>query len=269
MVSVYFTNYTLGKKTQLTVHSGSDLEPVGSPDGKEIVFTTNRDGNYELYKITPEGTGLTRLTDNPANDLSPNWSPDSREIIFAENNSGSYDICKIDSDGNNKVILSDDSAVEYDPAWSPDGSKIAYVSNDEIWLMDSDGSNKKRLTNGYIDGNPEWSPDGETIIYASLRNKEEPCYRLGKTTEDKDTSRRIYSMNVDGTNQVCLTNPEHFASMPAWSFDGSRIVYEKKMYYNFYEYYLVIMNSDGSEKWGVTHEAINARSPSWILLNQK
>lgn len=81
---------------QLTSQSRADMQPAISPDGKQIAFTSNADGDWEIYVMNSDGTGRLRLTRNPAADGSPHWSPDGSKIIFNSNRSGKFAIYTID-----------------------------------------------------------------------------------------------------------------------------------------------------------------------------
>ena len=69
-----------------------DYWPAWSPDGKRIAFTSNRDGNYEIYVMNADGTGLRNVTQHPGQDNYAAWSPDGKHLAFLSNRSGSYDI---------------------------------------------------------------------------------------------------------------------------------------------------------------------------------
>ena len=118
--------------------------PVAAGDGSKIAFSSNRDGNYELYTMDPDGTRLLRLTNNSGSDESPDWSPDGLRIAFISFREGNVDIYTTDPDGKNQVRLTTDTHPDSNPAWSADGSKIAFDSyrddNYEIYTMDADGS---------------------------------------------------------------------------------------------------------------------------------
>ena len=95
------------------------------------------------------------------------------KIAFASWREGNGDIYVMDGDGSNQRRVTVNPARDEYPAWSPDGKKIAFVSNrnnvnedhKQIWVIDADGKNAIRLTDGLVDTNPDWSPDGTKILY--------------------------------------------------------------------------------------------------------
>ena len=110
------------------VTTGPDTFPAWSPHGDRIAFTSNRDGDYEIYTVRPDGRGITRLTKSPGNDAHPAWSQDAEWIAFASNRTGFKDETPGMSDG-------------------------------EIFVMRADGSDVRQLTeNAFEDGTPAWRP---------------------------------------------------------------------------------------------------------------
>ena len=117
----------------------------------KIVFSSDRDGNSEIYVMNPDGTNQTRLTNNNTEEAQPSWSPDGTKIAFESNRDGNPEIYVMNTGGANQVRLTNNTASDSDPAWSPDGSKIAFRSyrdgNSEVYVMNADGTNPVNLTN--------------------------------------------------------------------------------------------------------------------------
>ena len=186
-----------------------DQDPDWSPDGSEIAFHSERDGNNEIYVINANGSGLTRLTEADRDDIGAQWSPDGAKIAFTSSRDGDREVYVMNSDGSNQTRITDRFGEDSAPAWSPDGTKLAFVSdeggNADIWVMDPDGSNRVNLTNSPRDDRqPQWSSDGSKIAFWSLR----------------DGDAEIYSMDADGSNQTRLTETEGSDVGPEW-FGGS------------------------------------------------
>jgi Tol biopolymer transport system component len=113
---VYLLTITL---SILVVLSASiTLAQVDSP----IVFTSNRDGNREMYTMQPDGSDIQRLTNNQWEDREPAWSPDRSQIAFASNREGGWGIYTMNEDGSNQRRITPGGGSYYDsPAWSPGG----------------------------------------------------------------------------------------------------------------------------------------------------
>jgi Tol biopolymer transport system component len=179
-----------------------------------IAFTSDRDGNGEIYAMQPDGSGAVNLTNDPSSDQTPAWSPDARDIAFATFRDGRQAIYRMHADGSAQTRLSPEdygSTDDMQPSWSPDGHSIAFAStrpfNDmwSIWAIDTDGSNLRRLTTTFST-HPAWSPDGTRIAYVG-------------------TDSAISIMNADGTGQQRLTASTLPEDAPAWSPEGTQIVF--------------------------------------------
>lgn len=247
--------------------------PAWSPDGRQIAFSSDRDGNWEIYVLDVDTLQATRVTDNNALDWDPAWAPTGEHIAFVSNrdarSTSGYDIYTIepyrrtvsrvtfraygwdgdpcwmpiasgeattydahivfvsDRDGNYEIYdlkIADDSVTrltyrernpDQEPTLSPDGRQIAFQSkvenNWEIFVMDVDGRNVKRLTfNPADDRQPAWSPDGANIAFASNR----------------DGNNEIYVMDTDGKSKRNITNAPASDEAPTWSPDSQMIAFQ-------------------------------------------
>lgn len=93
---IYILELDSGIEQRLTTSSARDAEPAFSPDGEWIVFESNQDGgDYDIWAIRPDGSGLHQITFDQGNEQIPSFSPDGKWILFQGNYSGDYDIFRI------------------------------------------------------------------------------------------------------------------------------------------------------------------------------
>lgn len=167
---VFSINADGGSPTNLTNLPGAtDVGPRGSPEGTKIVFWSNRDrtpgapqqgGNFEIYSMNANGSGVTRLTTNPTADFNPDWSPDGKQIVFERGVTGQPNqIFRMNADGTGLTQLTNNLVGRNtQPIWSPDGRRIVFQSlrdsppspapaNNDVYTMNAtDGSDQRRLT---------------------------------------------------------------------------------------------------------------------------
>jgi Tol biopolymer transport system component len=215
--------------TQLTHHREFSIAAAWSPDGTKIVYATSKDGEVlRLYLMNADGSGKQRLTRNRrGTDYSdPQWSPDGETIAFAVLKSGetrrAFDssIALIDAvdGGNLRRLTPPGGPDELNPNWSPDGASIAFevnrlfdVRQSDIWLMNADGSGKRRLTDTRsYETYPVFSPDGTRIAFAGDRdNRNLSTGRLERGFE-------IYTMATDGSDATRVTDNRRADLFPDW-----------------------------------------------------
>jgi TolB protein len=176
---IYVMNADGGNQTRLTNNADFDFDPAWSPDGTKIAFSSTRDfpgitGNiangFEIYSMGANGSNPIRLTNNSAADGQPSWSPDGTRIAFTTQRNGLPLVYVMNADGSNQLNVTQSTTLDSgDPEWSPDGTTIAFTSYnrvgqtnaDEVFLMNADGSNIRRITTTSFDEhNLAWQPLG-------------------------------------------------------------------------------------------------------------
>ena len=196
---------------RITNLPGFDCYPSFSPDGKQIVYMSERDGNRDLYIMDLEGKDVTRLTEEPQHDYEPAWSPDGSQIVFTSRRTGNSELFLMDVDGSNVIQLTEDPGLDWRPAWSPDGEWIAWEAwrsrNADIYIMRKDGSDMQQLTTSPSeDGHPHFSPDGRYLVFHSQRTGNYQLFIL-----DLENPEEQWHLPTESTR----------ALLPVWSPPGA------------------------------------------------
>ena len=178
------------------------MDAAFSPDGNKVLFLSNRDGNFEIYRINFDGTGIQRLTNVAGFDEYPVYSPDGARIAFTSDRDGNVEIYTMNADGSNQLRLTKNAGVDDEPTFSADGTKIAFARPNDatgrtaIYTMNAvDGSNVTQVSFpstavALYDGFPSFSPDGTTLLFR--------LYNIGAFTS------QLYFTDSDGSNSDTL-----------------------------------------------------------------
>ena len=154
----------------MLLYIGNRLVSAQTLGVAKIAFSSNRNGNWEIYLMNPNGSGQINLTHHPRSDLMPTFSPTGAQILFVSTRDEGRDLYLMDPNGANVRRVFKEKAWRQSPAWSPDGRWIAYQkgnSNDaELYIASMDDRVEHRIAwVGHADADPSWSPDGTEIVF--------------------------------------------------------------------------------------------------------
>ena len=150
-------------EANITNSPANDRYPVFSPDSTRIAFTSDRDGDAEVYTMDVQGMNLKNLTNNTVYDGAPDWSPNGAKIAFTSNRNTNDDIYAMNADASGQTRLTRNATAEGFAVWSPNGGRIAFQSlrqgDYELFKMRANGEFQAPLTNNsFADLDPNWQP---------------------------------------------------------------------------------------------------------------
>ncbi len=164
--------------TRLTDGPWHDITPALSPNGLQIAFSSDRDGQWDLYLWSVQTGEISRLTQTPEFESSPSWSSDSSWLVYTRYIGNNLElVIESIAENSDPIQLTQHLAADHSPAWSPQGRQIAFTStrsgNNQIWLADLDQSSEKRFhlispTDHQTARYPDWSPDGRYLAWAAV-----------------------------------------------------------------------------------------------------
>lgn len=223
--AIIIADLSTGKEETIFDGPYRDAHPTWSPDGKTVVFQSQRNENWftvDIWKKNLTTKKPVRLTQMEGFAGVPAYSPDGKKILFQfkpARNEGEYQknkwhLWSMNVDGSGQRQLTFGNYNCQVPSYSNDGMWITYYSDesgdDEIYTMNADGTNQKRLTNhADADNAPSFSPDGQMIVFKSTR----------------EGPREIYIMKADGSEVRRLTFGQDSHGAPKFSKEGKKILF--------------------------------------------
>lgn len=207
------------KARRLTYNPGDDWSPAWTPDGAQIAFISGSTNQGVIHIINEDGTGQQLLGDSvgPASgDLD--WSPDGNRLLFTpRRNDGREEVyvLNLETWAVLQLTHSPGDSHSANASWSPSGNHIVFTSNRhgpwDVFRMDADGSNVRRLTHSPAGGIGSWaaaqSPDGAHIVFSSDR--------LGDNA-DWRSNLEIFVIDADGSNLRRVTFNQSMDAHPDW-----------------------------------------------------
>lgn len=264
-----------------------------------MLFTSNRDGNSEIYALNLASQAQTRLTANTAQDIQPALAPDSLRMAYASNQEGNNEIYLGGTDGRIPLNLTANAADDQQPDWSPDGNWIVFTSNrdgnQEIYVMRSDGTQVRNITNNAgNDFSPTWFTVGglfgseDWIAFTSTRDGNQEIYKIrpngtgltnltnnpahdyapsgfanGQTlafVSERDGNPEIYTINQNGGAATNVTNNPGRDLEPAFASNGSWIAFSSDREGSLEIY---VIAPQGGTAHNLTRSPAQDRLPDW------
>jgi Tol biopolymer transport system component len=251
---------------QITDDPALDYDATFSPDGRWVVFASERSGNAHLFAIDLTHPGPPKqLTRGEFMDAAPTFTPDGKSLVFVSDREGNADIFAMPfrpedpAAGDEATNLTHNPAGDFRPAVSPDGKTVAFSSDRdngqmypyqaEIYVMNLNGSNRRRLTtSNAMSGSPAWSSDARTLFFYSDR---------------EGGNFGIWAMDSDGTHQRALTPKELPAFSPAVMPNG-RVAFAAKKPQGFQ---VTSVAADGSDLRLESGTQADCRGPAFDQRN--
>jgi Tol biopolymer transport system component len=166
-----------------------DRQPFYSPDGERVVFTSNREGNMDIWELTLGNGATRRLMDNPADDWDPYLSRDGKYLLWSSKRSGNYEIWIANADGTQPRQLSKDGVDAENPTVASDGQGGQWVyygsyaaKNPGVWRMRLDGSEAARVVAGTF-RDPAISPDGRHVAFIDVSEANHARLRIARVAD--------------------------------------------------------------------------------------
>ena len=251
-----------------TSPTDADVDPLPAAPAPVagIAFTSERDGNWEIYWMATDGRQVTRLTETEISEGGASWSPDGRSLAFWSRLDGNADIWVMGADGSGPMNIApdakEDSVEEFYTRWHPDGQAIAFFSNrfgnedyscavHRIGIMPVAGGTQGMAPIGALIGNQEtldWSPDGQSLAFSS------------KSCGGTGVHIQIYLWDEAADTITQLTHDDYINAGPAFSHDGRFLAYHSFREDNSE---IILLDLDSGTAVNLTNHAAKDSHPTW------
>jgi Tol biopolymer transport system component len=239
----------------------ADIQPAWSPAGDQIAFTSDRDGNADVYVMNADGSRVKQLTSDalallyflpsPA-DLDPAWSPEGDQIIFTSGRDSRsmamvhMELFTMQANGSGETRLFHQvvPSMSVMPAWSPDGDQIAFADDDRLYLVQATGARVRQFRLDMEAEHPHWSPAGDRLVFNASTG----------------VAWNVYVADTQGRDLVQLTDGPGDSGKPMWSPDGSRIVFYSN---RDGDWEIYVMEADGGHVVQLTDNTAIDDDPCW------
>lgn len=190
-----------------------------APQTAKILFTSNRDGNFEIYSMNSDGSEQVNLSQHRAIDYSPVWAPTGEQILFVSNRHGTKDLYLMNADGTNARKVFPKLVGRQHPTWAPNGKQFAYHRYDKlsIYIASSDQKDEEKLASGLW---PVWAPNGSEIAYVADENFLLPAEGVLQVDKPK-----IQIINLQTNVEEVLIPGKNLMFGPSWSPNSTKIAF--------------------------------------------
>ena len=222
-----------------------------APTTPKIVFTSRRDGNFEIYSMNTDGSDQINLTQHRATDSAPVWSPTGEQILFVSDRGGIEDLYLMNPDGTNvRQVFKKLIGREF-PTWSPDGKALAYqrFHTLSIYTASIDGKNETKVADGLW---PTWSPNGSEIAFMAAK------FVWAENGNLQAPNVRVQIINLQTHVEDALLPEWPWMFDPTWAPDSTQIAFSSR------SIYVVNRNSSGLRKIIEAGDPIaSVSNPTW------